>query len=100
MPPNGEGHEPVVIETTDTDRSIDSEWIITSTGQVTASGWAAMTYPTEGCTYTPAEAFGPGAAGWTEPIDGWDEDIDLPTTVWLELAARDLGPTGFTPVLR
>ncbi len=101
MPPNGADHEPVVIETTDTDRTIDSEWIITSTGQVTASGWAAMTYPTEGCAYTPAEAFGPGAAGWSEPIDGWDDEIDLPTTMWLDLAARDPElPSLHTPVLR
>ena len=89
-----------MIETTDTDRTIDSEWIITSTGQVTASGWAAMTYPTEGCRYTPPEAFGPGAEGWSQLVDGWDQPIDLPTPMWLSLAEREVGPAGLAPVLR
>ena len=48
-PPTGELHDPVTTETTDDNRDIDSEWVITSTGQVTAAGWAAMIYPSESC---------------------------------------------------
>ena len=48
VPPNGSGHDVVTIETTDTDHDIDSQWVITSTGQVTAAGWAAMIYPERG----------------------------------------------------
>lgn len=92
MPPNGSGHEPVTIETTDDDNSIDSEWIITSTGQVTAAGWAAMVNPSEGCSFTPASAHGPGADGSERGLVHWLEPLDLPTQVWVELALQD----GFT----
>ncbi len=87
--PTGETHEPVVIETTDNDRNIDSEWVITSTGQVTAAGWAAMIYPSEGCGYAPAGARGPGAGGVSTVPPTWLTPIDLPTTIWIELAERD-----------
>ena len=85
-PPNGEGHFPVTIETTDEDRQIDSEWIITSTGQVTASGWAAMIYPSESCGYTPPDARGPGAGGVEDVPASWFWPMDLPTSIWIDLA--------------
>ncbi len=89
IPSNGSGHEPVTIETTDTDNSVDSEWIITSTGQVTASGWAALVNPSEGCQYTPPQAFGPGAGGSPVGSLRWVNDMRLPTDVWVSLALQD-----------
>ncbi len=78
------------IETTDDDRRIDSEWIITASGQVTASGWAAMINPHDECDWTPAIRFGAGAAGSDQVPSRWSDDIDLETGIWLELAlAKD-----------
>jgi hypothetical protein len=87
-PPNGEGHLPVTIETTDNDRQIDSEWIITSEGQVTANGWAAMIHPGDGCSYAPPEARGPGAGGFENVPASWWYPIDLPTSMWVDLAVQ------------
>ncbi len=87
--PSGETHEPVTIETTDNDRKIDSEWVITSSGQVTASGWAAMIYPSESCGYAPADPRGPGAGGVSTVPPTWLTPIDLPTTIWIDLAERE-----------
>jgi len=98
-PPNGAGHSPVTIETTDDSRQIDSEWIITAEGQVTASGWAAMIYPGEGCSYTPPNARGPGAGGTSEVPPSWDSPIDLPTSVWIDLAFQGTDLTR-VPILR
>lgn len=99
-PPNGEGHAPVTIETTDNDREIDSEWVITSSGQMTANGWAAMIYPSESCSYTPADARGPGAGGDTDVPLSWLTPIDLPTSMWIELAVRDDVDAVAEPFLR
>ncbi len=88
-PSNGSGHEPVTIETTDDDNSIDSEWVITSTGQVTASGWGALVNPSEGCGYAPASAFGPGAGGAPVGSLRWVNEMSLPTDVWIALALQD-----------
>ena len=89
IPTNGSGHEPVVIETTDNNNEIDSEWIITPDGQVSASGWAAMVNPNEGCDYTPSTAHGPGADGTDVGHAHWFTPIDLPTEVWVKLALQD-----------
>jgi hypothetical protein len=97
--PTGETHEPVTIETTDNDRRIDSEWVITPTGQVTASGWAAMIYPSESCGYAPADARGPGAGGVSTVPPDWTSPIDLPTAIWIDLAERDDDRLG-VPMLR
>jgi muramidase (phage lysozyme) len=91
--------EPVVTETTDDRRDIDSEWEITSTGQVNASGWAAMIYPSESCGWAPPEKRGPGAGGPTAVPDSWSTPIDLPTSIWVDLALRD-DATRAVPVLR
>ncbi|MGB0115129.1 MAG: transglycosylase family protein [Ilumatobacteraceae bacterium] len=87
--PNGSGHEPVTIETTDDNREIDSEWNITETGQVTASGWAAMIYPSESCGWAPPDARGPGAGGTPDVPDNWFIPIDLSTSIWVDLALQD-----------
>ncbi len=97
VPANGSGHDVVTIETTDNDRDIDSEWVITSTGQVTASGWAAMIYPLEACAFAPPDAHGPGAAGFASVSLDWILPIDLPTAIWVELAVRDR-PVNASPV--
>lgn len=86
---NGLGLDPVVTETTDDNREIDSEWEITSAGEVIASGWAAMIYPSESCGWAPPEKRGPGAAGPTTIPTSWMTPIDLPTSIWVELAVRD-----------
>ncbi len=87
--PNGLGLDPVVTETTDDNRDIDSEWEVTSTGEVIASGWAAMIYPGEGCGWAPPEKRGPGAGGPTSTPVNWMTPIDLPTSIWVDLAVRD-----------
>jgi hypothetical protein len=53
---------------------------------VTASGWAAMINPSEGCTYAPALPHGPGAAGSKDIPAAWVTPIDVPTPVWIDLA--------------
>jgi hypothetical protein len=83
--PTGSITEPVVIETTDDNRAIDSEWIITDSGQVTAAGWAALIYPSENCGWAPEIPFGPGASGATEVPADWLTPIDLPTAMWIDL---------------
>jgi hypothetical protein len=104
VPANGSGHDVVTIETTDNSRDIDSEWVITSTGQVTASGWAAMIYPLEACAFAPPDPHGPGAAGFASVSLDWILPIDLPTAIWVELAVRDqprsAGPVAPLPVWR
>ncbi len=87
--PAGSGFEPVTIETTDDNRDIDSEWVISPTGEVTASGWAAMIYPSESCGWAPPEKRGPGAGGPTTVPVSWLTPIDLATSIWVDLALRD-----------
>ena len=97
--PGALGVDPVTTETTDDTRDIDSEWVITSTGEVVASGWAAMIYPNEGCGWAPPEKRGPGAGGPTVVPASWWTPIDLPTSMWVDLAMRD--DTSFTvPMMR
>ena len=86
---NGLGLDPVVTETTDDNRDIDSEWEITSTGEVIASGWAAMIYPSESCGWAPPDKRGPGAGGPTSIPVSWMTPIDLSTSIWVELAVRE-----------
>ncbi len=86
--PNGTDHPPVTIETTDDSDAIDSEWVITPTGEVNASGWAAMIYPSEACGWAPDDKRGPGAGGPTMVPDAWKNSIDLYTPIWVELAVR------------
>jgi hypothetical protein len=86
---SGLGFDPVITETTDDRRDIDSEWEITSTGAVIASGWAAMIYPSESCGWAPPDKRGPGAGGPTSVPVEWLTPIDLPTSIWVELAVRD-----------
>ncbi len=85
---SGLGLDPVVTETTDDRRDIDSEWEITSTGQVIASGWAAMIYPSESCGWAPPDKRGPGAGGPTSVPVEWMTPLDLPTSIWVDLAVR------------
>ncbi len=89
VPANGSDHEPVTIETTDNDNTIDSEWVITEDGQVTASGWAALVNPSEQCGYAPDTAFGPGGGGSDRGLEHWDTPIDLGTDIWIALALQD-----------
>lgn len=89
VPENGSGFDTVTIETTDNDNSIDSEWNITSTGQVTATGWAALVNPTDGCGYAPDTAFGPGGGGSDRGLSHWENPIELSTDVWIALALQE-----------
>ncbi len=89
VPANGSGYEPVTIETTDDNDEIDSEWIITSEGQVHATGWAALVNPSESCGYAPDTAFGPDAGGAASGLEHWLTPIELPTDVWIALALQD-----------
>ena len=85
----GVGLGPVITETTDDSRDVDSEWEITSTGQVHASGWAAMIYPSENCGWAPPDKRGPGAGGPTTVPAAWWTPVELPTAIWIALAVRD-----------
>jgi hypothetical protein len=93
--PSSGNHAPVAIETIDDDDAIDSEWVITPTGDVNASGWAAMIYPSEACGWAPAEKRGQGAGGPAATSDSWGAPIKLYTPIWVELAVRsnELTPT-------
>ena len=86
--PSGELHDAVTTETTDNNRDIDSEWVITSTGEVTAAGWAAMIYPSESCGWAPELAYGPGAGGSPQVPETWATPLDLATPIWIELAQQ------------
>jgi len=88
-PPSGQDLATVTTETTDDRPDIDSEWVVTSTGQVTATGWAAMIYPSESCGWAPPESRGPGAGGAPDVPATWWEPIDLSTSIWVNLAVRD-----------
>ncbi len=99
-PPTGELHDPVTTETTDDNRDIDSEWVITSTGQVTATGWAAMIYPNEGCGWAPESPYGPGAGGSPQVPASWAAPLDLATPIWIELAQRLDDDRPSAPLLR
>lgn len=76
----------VTVETTDNNDEVDSEWVITSTGQVQANGWGALISPSEQCTWVPAEPYGPGAGGSNQTPDGWGDEVDLSAQVWVSLA--------------
>jgi hypothetical protein len=99
-PPTGELHDPVTTETTDDNRHIDSEWVLTPTGEITAAGWAAMIYPNEGCGWAPELAYGPGAGGSPEVPPSWAAPLDLPTPIWIELAQQREGDQPLAPLLR
>ena len=97
LPENGIDHEEVTVEVGDPLPDVDSEWVITSTGQMTASGWAAMINPQESCESVPTEAYGPGAEGPTTTPAAWLAPMDLPTTTWVKLAVQsaEIGPDNF-----
>ena len=83
------GLEQVTTETTDNSRDVDSEWVVTPNGDVIASGWAAMIYPSENCGWAPPDKRGPGSGGPTTMPAAWNTPIDLPTSIWIDLAVRD-----------
>jgi hypothetical protein len=83
------GLDEVTTESTDDSRAIDSEWVVTSTGDVVASGWASMIYPSETCEWAPTDQQGPGAGGPTTVPAAWSTPIDLSTSIWIDLAVRD-----------
>jgi hypothetical protein len=91
IPANGEGHTEVTIETFDSHPDIDSEWIITSSGQVTAAGWAALINPQDTCEFVPDEPYGPGGQGSAVTPPGWAVPLDLPTSMWVRLAIQTAG---------
>jgi hypothetical protein len=97
IPENGEGHAAVTVEVADPDPDVDSQWVVTPTGQMTASGWAALINPQDSCGSTPAEAFGPGGAGATTTPASWLAPLDLPTTTWVRLAVQtaEIAPDRF-----
>ena len=99
-PPTGELHDPVTTETTDDNRDIDSEWVITSAGQVTAAGWAAVIYPSESCGWAPELPYGPGAGGSPQVPASWAAPLDLATPIWIELAQRLEADRPLVPLLR
>jgi hypothetical protein len=100
VPPSGELHDLVTIETTDDNRAIDSQWVILPNGQVTAAGWAAMVYPSESCGWAPEQAYGPSAGGSPQVPPTWSIPLDLPTPIWIQLARRSDSERTLVPLLR
>jgi hypothetical protein len=98
--PTGGLHDPVTTETTDDNRGIDSEWVITATGEVVATGWAAMVYPSESCGWAPDLPYGPGAGGSPQVPPSWAEPLDLATPIWIELAQQRDGDRPLTLLMR
>ena len=97
MPENGAGHAPFSVAPEASDATVESRWSFTGTGQVTASGWAALINPQDSCEAVPAEAHGPGAAGPLGTPSSWASPIQLPTAMWVTLAmtADEVGPNQF-----
>lgn len=85
--PTGGGHAPVTTESDDND-AIDCGRAITATGEVNASGRAAMIYPSEACGWAPADERDPGAGGPDAMSDTWHSPIQLDTPIWVEWAAQ------------
>jgi hypothetical protein len=69
-------------------------WTITASGQVQATGLAALIYPTPGCTWSPTEPFGPYAAGNTVLPPGFEDHTTLSAEIWiaLTLGSADVRP--------
>jgi hypothetical protein len=86
--------EPVDVDAGSGGSGTPSRWTITSTGEVVASGWAAMVGPDDSCPATPTEPYGPGAAGSTDVPGHWATPIDLPTGIWVDLALQESGTAG------
>jgi hypothetical protein len=86
--------EPVDVDAGSDGSGTPSRWTITSTGEVVASGWAAMVGPDDSCPATPTEPYGPGAAGSTDVPGHWATPIDLPTGIWVDLALQESGTAG------
>jgi hypothetical protein len=86
VPAHGTSTPAVTVETTDNNTEVDSEWVITSTGQVQANGWGALINPNEQCSWVPAEPYGPGAGGSNQTPAGWTGNVDLASPVWVSLA--------------
>lgn len=81
--------DPVTVPAPDSVEAIDSQWVVTSTGAVTASGWAAMVNPSDACSNAPTEMFGPGASGVEDGLLHWLEPIELSTKTWVAAATYD-----------
>jgi hypothetical protein len=59
-------------------------WAISSSGQVSAIGRAALVHPSEACEWAPPEAYGPGAAGNTVLPIGFVDEVVVPSEVWID----------------
>ena len=69
-------------------------WTITASGQVQATGLAALIYPTPGCLWSPTEPFGPYAGGNTVLPPGFTDHIALSAEIWIAIT---LGAEGVRP---
>jgi hypothetical protein len=69
-------------------------WTITASGQVQATGLAALVYPTPGCLWSPPDPFGPYAGGNTVLPLGFTDHIGLSADVWIAIT---LGAAGVRP---
>ena len=73
---------------------LSGHWTITASGQVQATGLAALMYPTPGCLWSPTEPFGPYAAGNTVLPLGFNDHITLSAEIWIAIT---LGAEGVRP---
>jgi hypothetical protein len=73
---------------------VSGNWTITASGQVQATGLAALIYPTPGCLWSPTDPFGPFAGGNTVVPLGFTDRITLSAEVWIAIT---LGAEGVRP---
>ena len=94
MPPNpAVFDEPIGITEVAAD-DLGGHWTITASGQVQATGLAALIYPTPGCLWSPTEPFGPYAGGNTVLPLGFTDHITLSAEIWIAIT---LGAEGVRP---
>jgi hypothetical protein len=94
VPPNAAVYEEQIGITEVAADDLGGVWTITASGQVQATGFAALIYPTQGCTWSPIEPFGPYAAGNTVLPPGFEDHTTLSAEIWIAIT---LGSGGVRP---
>ena len=94
VPPNPAVFDEPIGVTEVTAGDLSGNWTITASGQVQATGLAALVYPTPGCVWSPPEPFGPYAGGNTVLPLGFTDHIALSAEIWIAIT---LGAEGVRP---
>jgi hypothetical protein len=94
VPPNAAVFDEQIGVTEVAADDFGGHWTITASGQVQATGFAALIYPTQGCTWSPTEPFGPYAGGNTVLPPGFTDHTTLSAEIWIAIT---LGAEGVRP---